>query len=208
MDRRDLAIVAAFQGTRLEGTLALTRGRVLEILNDSSTDYFTLTAVKVYQDNGQCTASLPKATVSKKHLLWLANLAEQHESPQSRLNSFQNKNHAGYMIQIADTTIRGLLHGMTGEPLVFLSRLTTTFFPVTQATVQSPQLELHPSVVFVNRHCLYVIGAEGDVGEDVRNASQGASSAISTAADLLQHAGGDPPAGSLLASLLAAESRT
>jgi hypothetical protein len=131
-----------------------TRGnRLLEVLNDHTTEYLVVNDFRLYSDKDGDDAARPPAVVRKSNLA-LAMLPTLHEAAERRMYYFVAKKSHPCRIVVGDYTIAGNL-SLRGAPdlNVILSTELQHFFPITEAIVSHTGLRaaVKPSVVLVNK---------------------------------------------------------
>ena len=134
-----------------------TRGnRLLDLLNNSSSEFLQLEDVQTYRVTCRShVASFPDGVIRKSRLL-LAILTDNRCKDSTRRNYAQTvkDQYAGF-ITIGDLEIRGKLHlGRHPDVATFLLHATGNFFPVTEANVSCVDNEDEESkpVVLINKN--------------------------------------------------------
>lgn len=147
---------------RFTATVYTHGQRLLDMLNDRTTDYLGINEVEVhrYSDREACVASLPQAIIRKDDLHLVIITGEEHEAPTQRLFGFVQKFPYRVLLTVPGYEVRGTIH-LTDQhepnPIVVLSRQTGTFFPVTRATAAQAWTGadvLTCPVIMVNKHSL------------------------------------------------------
>jgi hypothetical protein len=167
MAERGASVVLITHQHRIAGAVQTKGKRLLDVLNDKTTDYLDIRDVQVFRgtDTETCVAAFPEALALKADISLMVVLAEKHEAPRKRLYGFVRKRPYPVFITVPGYEIQGRMH-LTGppEPLAVLARETDVFFPVTQATVSQVITgePLEVSVVMVNKTCigLFSLGEE------------------------------------------------
>lgn len=135
-----------------------TRGqRLLDLLNDQTSNYLTAHDVRVYnrRDLQTCIAAFSRAVIRKTDLDLVIITENEHEAPEARLYAHVQKEMHRVLLTIPGYEIRGKLH-LTDpdEAVIVLDRQRGDFFPVTEATVfcaDTPDEVFEGSVVMVNK---------------------------------------------------------
>jgi hypothetical protein len=139
MFRRRAAVILITYEHRFIGRVPTGGQRLLDILNDRSTDYVHVHDVEVFRntDPETCIATFPEAVVRKADLSLVLITGEKHEAPEKRLYGFVPKKLYHVFLTVPGYEVQGRLHLALSspEPVTVLARETGDFFPVTQATV-------------------------------------------------------------------------
>ncbi len=144
----------------MTGLVATEERRVLDILNDRSSEYVQLAEVRLYlsADLAEPVATLPKAVIPKANVVFMMITEERHEAPRKRVSFFVRKDHFEVFATVPGFEVKGYLHLTTRMDglayLVKLNRDGSTFFPVTDSSVSQmgPFSEpSHAPVTLVNR---------------------------------------------------------
>lgn len=148
-----------------------TRGqRLLDMLNDRTTDYLEVNDVEVHRYSAPeaCIATASQAIIRKDDLHLLIITAETHEAPAQRLFGFVQKTPFHVFLTVPGYEVRGILH-LTGQresnPIAVLARQTGTFFAVTRATASQAwtgEEVLTCPVIMVNKHSLALFALSGE----------------------------------------------
>lgn len=148
-----------------------TRGqRLLDMLNDRTTDFLQINDVEVYRYSvpEQCVATIPEAVIRKEDLHLVVITREEHEAPAQRLFGFVQKVPYHTLLTVPGYEVRGTIH-LTRQrepnPIAVMARETGRFFPVTNATASQAltgQEVLSIPVVMVNKRSLslFYLGEE------------------------------------------------
>lgn len=159
----------------ITGLLATEHRRVLDILNDKTSEFLTLAEVRLYQgsDLGEPLFALPRSVVPKARIALLLITEERHEAPARRATNFVRKDHYEVFLTVPGLEVKGYVHlTQRVDPIAFLSRLGrdgVAFFPVTDATVSQLGPFGEPAqapVAVVNRQSvnLFYLGDAPSVG--------------------------------------------
>jgi hypothetical protein len=132
------------------GTVENRGLRVLDVLNDVSSDYLELHDVAVRRGtHGQCIKQLPQATIPKSAIDFVLLEFDRHEAPLRRGHAFVPKETRQALVIVGDYEIQGTfmpkgsfdaLRGLRQEPTAFfpivapnVSRATSADAPVSAA---------------------------------------------------------------------------
>lgn len=148
-----------------------TRGqRLLDILNDRTTDYLSINDVEVYRYSApnDCVATFSEAIIRKEDLQLAIITGEKHEAPTRRLFGFVQKIPYHVFLTVPGYEVRGKIHltrEQKAESVAVLSRETGTFFPITSATASQAWTGedlLSTPVIMVNKRSLslFYLGEE------------------------------------------------
>lgn len=167
LGRRASVVLLTYEH-RFTATVTTGGRRVLDILNDRTTDYLHIHDVQVFRSFAPETrvASFPDAVVRKEDLSLVLITGERHEAPEKRLYAFVPKKPHHVFITVPGYEVQGrmLLTG-AAEPVSILARETGEFFPVTQATVSdvgAAGAPIEAPVVLINKAtvALFYVGEE------------------------------------------------
>lgn len=148
-----------------------TRGqRLLDMLNDRTTDYLQVNDVRVHRYSApeDCVATFPEAIIRKDDLHLAIITGEEHEAPTQRLFGFVQKFPYHVFLTVPGYEVQGIMH-LTRErepnPIAVLARDVGTFFPVTRATASQAltgEEVFSTPVVMVNKRSLslFYLGEE------------------------------------------------
>jgi hypothetical protein len=145
-----------------------TRGaRLLEVLNDHTSEFLFINDFKPYADTSDEDAARPPAVIRKTNVVF-AMLTALHEAAERRLHYFVAKRTHMCRIIVGDYAIAGNL-SLRGAPdlnSIFRAELQN-FFPITEAIVSHAELPVPagPSVVLVNKDKVAAL----QLGESVAN---------------------------------------
>jgi hypothetical protein len=140
-----------------------TRGqRLLDMLNDRTTDFLQINDVEVYRYSAPDVqlGVFEEAIVRKKDLHLAIITHEEHEAPAQRLFGFVQKIPYHVFLTVPGYEVRGTIHlGQRHDhnPISVLSRQTGTFFPVTSATASQAwtgEAILDSPAIMINRDSL------------------------------------------------------
>lgn len=144
--------------------------RLLDVLNDRTTDYLKVSDVELHRKHSpeDAVAAFSQAIVRKADLHLVIITGQEHEAPRTRLFGYVQKTRHSVFLTVPGYEVRGEMH-LTGtgqpDPIAVLAQETGVFFPVTGATASHAQtgadVVVHP-VVMVNKHslCLFALGEE------------------------------------------------
>ncbi len=139
MFTRRAAVILITYEHRFTGQVPTGGRRLLDILNDRTTEYLHIHDVQVFRstDTGTCIAAFPEAVVRKADLSLVLITTEKHEAPEKRLYGFVPKKLYHVFLTVPGYEVQGRLHltASSPEPVAVLARETSEFFPITQATV-------------------------------------------------------------------------
>lgn len=125
----------------LTGLLATEHRRVLDIVNDKTSEFLSVAEVRLYRgsDLGEPLVTLPKAVVPKHRISLLLITEERHEAPAKRASNFVRKDHFDVFLTVPGLEVRGYLHlGTRTDSIAYLARMNrdqVCWFPLTDATV-------------------------------------------------------------------------
>jgi len=136
MADRVFILVVAGQHSFL-GALENSGLRVLDVLNDASTEFVHLHDVVVSRGfHGECLKQILDATIPKSTIDFVLFDPKTHEAPMRRRHAFVEKRPQSALVLLADYEIRGTFM-LKGSPdsLLVLQHGLSTFFPFTSARV-------------------------------------------------------------------------
>ncbi|MFQ5341504.1 MAG: hypothetical protein ACE5F6_08145 [Anaerolineae bacterium] len=148
-----------------------TRGhRLLDTLNDRTTDYLEVSDVELHRKGSpeDTVAAFSEAIIRKADLHLVIITGSEHEAPRRRFFSYVQKIRNNVFLTVPGYEVRGVMHLIgTGlpNPIAVLAQETGVFFPVTSATASHAQTGVdvveHP-VIMVNKRslCLFALGEE------------------------------------------------
>ncbi len=125
------------QGLLIECNV-VTRGlRVLELLNDPTTDYISLHDFKAYRIGAKTPIrTSQEAIVRKDNINFIVLDANRHETPERRAIAYAAKDQYEVFLTVRQYGIQGRIHMKgTPDPIAYLKRDTGMFLPVTDAQV-------------------------------------------------------------------------
>ncbi len=148
-----------------------TRGqRLLDMLNDRTTDFLQLNDVEVYRYSApeDCIGTFEEAIVRKDDLHLTIITREEHEAPTRRLFGFVEKVPYHVFLTVPGYEVRGQMHlGQRHDhsPIAVLSQQMGRFFPVTGARASQAwtgEAILETQVIMVNKQSLslFYLGEE------------------------------------------------
>lgn len=162
---RRTAVILITHEHRFTGTVPTLGQRLLDMLNDKTTDYLHIHDVQVFRstDPETCIAAFPEAVVRKADLSLAIITGEKHEAPEKRLYAFVQKRAYHVFLTVPGYEAQGRLHlPRSAEPVAVLARDTDTFFPITQATVSrvGSDERLEVPVIIINKEsvALFYVG--------------------------------------------------
>jgi hypothetical protein len=138
MTKKNQQITAAVFGHWLVGHMPLKDFRIQESLNDSRTNYLTLTNVEVHTlSKRECVAQLPEVIVPKCQLEFVIVPTSQHEAPEKRWNNRAAKAAFQAFSIVNGYRISGELHlpKKPDDVHFVLSHQLGQFFALTRASI-------------------------------------------------------------------------
>ncbi len=137
--RDEMALVLYVGGHRLEASMKNSGYRLLDILNDSMSEFLELYDVRVAADGAELGSSLSHAVVAKARITLAAVLGDRHEAEERRRFSAIDKSRHTALAIVDGFEIRGEMH-LEGAPDAerALSGELDTFFAITDATLFHP----------------------------------------------------------------------
>jgi len=143
------------------GNLATGGRRLQDILNDSLTDYLSLSKAQISTtlDGNNVVQELPHATIIKESLLLGLLRQDRHEAPIRRHNYRVQRDFCEASIVLKTLRVHGAIHlpKASTQASAILSRDLKGFFAVTDATIvngNNEQQGVMTSVVLVNKKML------------------------------------------------------
>jgi len=130
--------------------------RLLDSLNDPTTDFFAMDDVEVFRASYNVRAAqLPTAAVWKRHIGMVLITVRRHEAPERQANARRVKQQFPAMLTCLGYDIEGTVHlrGLA-DPVNALSHDFDNFFPVTEALVThggNRKLQLRVPVAMIKR---------------------------------------------------------
>lgn len=168
MDQLETSVMVATFSHRVVGRMVNAGQRLHDVINNKLSTCLSLFDVTLFRhtDAGRAAARFPTVTVPKP-MIQLALVQEQtHEAPTKRLYGFVEKTLYPAFLTVAGYEVQGCLHFTSlPRPELFLTDTSTSFIPVSQATVVCA-VDLATSwkvpVVFVQRSAIALF----QLGED------------------------------------------
>lgn len=129
--------------------------RLLEMINDGSTDFLRVGVVKLYRRAcGTFVAEAPSAVIRKSNVALALPEIERHEAPQKRYDNFVTKRSSeAFLIALGYEVYGKLYLRGSGDPISAFSHELLGFFPVADADVccrGTPGTDRSSPVVIVN----------------------------------------------------------
>jgi len=130
--------------------------RLLDTLNDPTTDFLAMDDVEVFRAcQNVRAAQLPTAAVRKDHIGMVLVTTRRHEAPEKQANARREKRRFPAMLACLGYDIEGTVH-LRGfaDPVNALSHDFHDFFPVTEALVThggNRKLQLRVPVAMIKR---------------------------------------------------------
>ena len=150
------------------GKLATGGRRLLDILNDSLTDYLHLRAVQVGTtlDNASAVEAIDNCVIAKQNVLLALLQVDSHEAPIKRQNYRVRRDFCEAFMVLGSVRVRGAIHlpRLSNNPTAILSRDLKSFFAVTDASISlgmAADGTLDTSVVLVNKSELLAFHVDG-----------------------------------------------
>jgi hypothetical protein len=157
MDQIDTSVMLTTFSHRVMGRVVTGGQRLHDVINNKLNTCLNLFDVTIFRhtDAERPAAHFSTVTVPKS-LIHLALVQEQkHEAPTKRLYGFVAKNTYPTFLTVAGYEVQGSLHFTSlPKPELFLTDTSTSFIPVSQATVVSvadPTTAWEATVVFAQR---------------------------------------------------------
>ncbi len=125
---------------RFKATIYTRGHRLLDMLNDRTTDFLEICDVEVRRLStpDECIATFEEAIVCKDDLHLAVITGEAHEAPAQRFFGFVQKIPYNVFLTVPGYEVRGVMHlsdPRRPNPVAVLARETGVFFAVTAATV-------------------------------------------------------------------------
>ena len=144
--------------------------RLLDILNDRTTDYLEVSDVELHRKGSpeDTLAAFAEAIIRKADLHLVIITGQEHEAPGRRLFGYVQKTQYSVFLTVPGYEVRGRMHladRRRPDPIAVLAQETGVFFAVTSATASHAQTGVdvveHP-VIMVNKHslCLFALSEE------------------------------------------------
>lgn len=130
--------------------------RLLDVLNDSNTDFLPVGNVEVLRRRcGTCVGTLPQAVIRKEHIALAIPAGDGHEAPAKRARTFQSKKRYAAFLLVLGYEVRGEV-SLKGpdDPKIALCHEFRNFFPVPHGQVSfagTRHAEQESQVVIVNK---------------------------------------------------------
>ncbi len=156
MDVERLSATAVTQEHFFKGTFSNHGQRLLDSLNDTTTDFITMEDVEVFRASHNVRAvELPKAAVRKEHVGIVFLNTERHETPERQVNLRRDKENFPAFLTCFGYDVQGTVH-LRGyaDPVNALTHDFESFFPVTDAIVThggNAGLRVRVPVAMINR---------------------------------------------------------
>jgi hypothetical protein len=138
----------------VSGFIAGTGQRLLEILNDSHSQYVKLTEATLQTLGEGQPVQLPEATIPKPRIVVCALTTASHEAPDKRRYAYVEKRKKKAFVIAQNYEIRGILSLKgTAEAVAALGQELSSYFPLTDATIRhAPSNQaLSVTVAIVNK---------------------------------------------------------
>lgn len=137
MDFEHLTATAVTEEHFFKGTFSTHGQRLLDSLNDTTTDFVIMKDVEVYRASYNVRAvELPTAAVRKEHIGMVLVTSRRHEAPEKQANHRRDKQHFPAFLTCFGYDVKGTVH-LRGyaDPVNALTLDFSPFFPVTDAIV-------------------------------------------------------------------------
>lgn len=179
MESEHLSATAVTQEHFFKGTFSNHGQRLLDSLNDTTTDFITMEDVEVFRASHNSPAvELPKAAVRKEHIGIVLLNSDRHEAPEKQMNHRRDKEHFPAFLTCFGYDIQGTVH-LRGyaDPVNALTHDFALFFPVTDSVVThggNTGLQLKVPVAMINRDAVSLFNlavevlTEQDVVDSIR----------------------------------------
>jgi hypothetical protein len=127
------AILAVSSQHSFFGTIENRGLRVLEVLNDLSTDYLDLHDVAVFRGlHGECLKRLRSATIPKSAIDFVLLESHRHEAALRRTHAYVPKEARSAFVVLGEFEFHGtLMLKWSSETIRTVQQSKTAFFPVT-----------------------------------------------------------------------------
>ena len=149
--------IVIFNDYWLAGMIPNTGLRVLDTLNDPSSDFVMLKDAKLYREKHRedhSIATFSEVVIPKERISLVVIPRHEHESPDNRRNARVDKRCCQGMFVVPRYSIRGDIHltGLHDDSLYTLVTDLGGFFPVTNATIECPSgKSISAPVVIANK---------------------------------------------------------
>jgi hypothetical protein len=179
MDSEHLSATAVTQEHLFKGTFSTDGQRLLDSLNDATTNFITMEDVEVFRASHNVRAAkLSTASVRKEHIGIVLVTSGRHEAPERQVNHRRDKQQFSAFLTCFGYDVKGTVH-LRGyaDPVNALSLDFEPFFPVTQAVVShggNAGLQVKVPVAMINRdavslfHLDFAMLSERDVVDSIR----------------------------------------
>lgn len=179
MDFEHLSAMAVTQEHYFKGTFPTHGQRLLDSLNDATTDFLTMEDVEVYRVSQNVRAmELATAALRKEYIGMVLVTSHRHEAPERQVNHRRDKQHFPAFLTCFGYDVKGMVH-LRGyaEPVNALMLDFEPFFPVTDAVVThggNTALQVKVPVAMVKRDAVSLFNldvetlSEQDVVDSIR----------------------------------------
>jgi len=156
MDSDHITATAVTQQHFLRGTFSNHGQRLLDSLNDSTTDFITIENVEVFRISHDVRATqLSTVAVRKDHIGMVFLTSERHEAPERQVTHRRDKERFSAFVTCFGYDVKGTVH-LRGyaDPVNALTRDFEPFFPITDATVThggNTDVHVEVPVAMINR---------------------------------------------------------
>jgi hypothetical protein len=138
MDQLQTAVMLMTASHRIVGQIGSVGQRLNDILNNKLNTFLKVYNAEIFRHTDAETpiARFPVITLPKALINLILIQEQTHEAPTKRLYGFVQKDVYQTFLTISDYEVQGSLHFTAlPKPEIFLGDTTTSFVPVTQATV-------------------------------------------------------------------------
>jgi hypothetical protein len=161
MTETETEVILATDQHLLEARVTTRGQRLLEVLNDPTSDFLRVLDFKLKsRDAGGAASAMPTGIVRRSNIV-LALLSDQHEAPQRRQYSYVEKKARPVVIVAGGFVIEGDLQFRGNyDPVAVVNAELQSFFPVTNAVVSYPSGFRNPMrapVAIVNKQFLFAL---------------------------------------------------
>jgi hypothetical protein len=183
MTETETEVILATDQHLLEA-LVTTRGqRLLEVLNDPTSDFLRVLDLKLMsRENGEASSAMPTGIVRRSNIV-LALLSDQHEAPQRRQYSYVEKKARPVVIVAGGFVIEGDLQFRGKyDPVSVVNAELQSFFPVTNAMVSHPsgfRNLMRAPVAIINKQFLFALHIGDPPSDELLGSLDGDQIAIS-----------------------------
>ena len=147
---------------RFTATVYVHDQRLLDLLNDQTTDVLPINDVAVYRCSAleDAVAILPEAIIHKADLHLVIITREERNQPTQRLFGYVQKMRYPVFLTVPGYDVQGAMHLLPShdlDPTTILVNKASTFFPVTNATISEAwrgEEDFAVPVVMVNKRSL------------------------------------------------------